>query len=275
MEELRKRRSVARGWLSRAIKNAEELLDSQVSDKIDIDEALVELNKRSEFLEEIQFKIEEGQENEEINSEAEEVCTFYNRTLEIRKKLRRKYETLSIKELSAELNMDSSNSNVTSQSGSLNVRLPKLSLPSFDGEITKFKEFWDQFDVAVNKMSVPSVTKFTYLKGLLEGDAKACIEGLSLTSEHYEIACELLMERYGRTELAIFSHIQSLIYLKCKEQYKNQLDKLKGLLDEINVHVRSLEALDISGSKYGIVLTPVILSRLPENIRLEWAKERR
>ena len=30
-------------------------------------------------------------------------------------------------------------------------RLPKLMLPKFNGEITKFKSFWDSFDSSVNK----------------------------------------------------------------------------------------------------------------------------
>ncbi|KAJ8030134.1 Fatty acid synthase [Holothuria leucospilota] len=43
--------------------------------------------------------------------------------------------------------------------------------------------------------------------------------------------------------------------------------------DELLAHVRSLESLGISGEKYGFFLTPVILSRLPQDIRMEWARE--
>ena len=51
-------------------------------------------------------------------------------------------------------------------------RLPKLVLPKFNGEITKFKSFWDSFDSAVNKNAdLYSVDKFNYLHALLEGQA--------------------------------------------------------------------------------------------------------
>ena len=117
------------------------------------------------------------------------------------------------------------------------------------------------------------MTKFTYLKGLLQGEAKSCIEGLTLTSENYKIACEILKQRFGRKELVVFSHIQSLLALKPAESLKDNLSKLKNLLDQVNIHVRSLGTLGIDGETYGIMLTPVILSRLPAEVRMEWARE--
>ena len=51
-------------------------------------------------------------------------------------------------------------------------RLPKLVLPKFNGEITKFKSFWDSFDNVVNKNAdLSSVGKFNYLHAFLEGQA--------------------------------------------------------------------------------------------------------
>ena len=37
--------------------------------------------------------------------------------------------------------------------------------------------------------------------------------------------------------------------------------------------IRSLEVLGVSGSQYGVILTPMILAKLPSDIRLEWAHE--
>ena len=45
------------------------------------------------------------------------------------------------------------------------------------------------------------------------------------------------------------------------------------LQDELLAHVRSLEALGVTGDQYGVILTPLILSRLPQDVRLEWARE--
>ena len=42
---------------------------------------------------------------------------------------------------------------------------------------------------------------------------------------------------------------------------------------DLQAHMRSLEALNITGQQYGVVLTPLVLSRLPPDLRLEWARE--
>ena len=60
-------------------------------------------------------------------------------------------------------------------------RLPTLVLLKFDGEITKFKSFWDSFDSAVNKNAdLSSVDKFNYLHALLEVQAARAIQRLTL-----------------------------------------------------------------------------------------------
>ena len=45
------------------------------------------------------------------------------------------------------------------------------------------------------------------------------------------------------------------------------------MYDDLQAHVRSLDALGISGEQYGVVLTPLILSRLTPELRLGWARD--
>ena len=45
------------------------------------------------------------------------------------------------------------------------------------------------------------------------------------------------------------------------------------LQDELLAHVLSLEALGVTGDQYGEILMQLILSRLPQVVRLEWARE--
>ena len=39
------------------------------------------------------------------------------------------------------------------------------------------------------------------------------------------------------------------------------------------MHIRSLDALDIKGDTYRVILTPLILTRLPQVIRMEWSRK--
>ena len=48
---------------------------------------------------------------------------------------------------------------------------------------------------------------------------------------------------------------------------------LRKLNDDLQSHTRSLAALGIDGTQYGVTLTPLLLSRLPQDVRLEWSRE--
>jgi len=65
-------------------------------------------------------------------------------------------------------------------------RLPKLTLPKFNGELTKWTTFWDSFKSAVDENSqLTTIDKFNYLYSLLEGSAFRCVKGLTLCVDNY------------------------------------------------------------------------------------------
>ena len=68
------------------------------------------------------------------------------------------------------------------------VKLPKLDVPVFDGNIIHWKQFWDQFTVAVHsKTNLSNAEKTVYLQhAIKDGSAKNAIEGLSHSGVNYE-----------------------------------------------------------------------------------------
>ena len=90
----------------------------------------------------------------------------------------------------------------TSGSAESHLKLPKLELPKFDGDVLKFQNFWDQFEAAVHDNdNVPAVQKFTYLRSVLEGVAYHTIEGFEVTSANYQHAVDALKHRFGRKRI--------------------------------------------------------------------------
>ena len=166
-------------------------------------------------------------------------------------------------------------SQLSSNSTTATARLPKLELPKFKGEVTEWISFWDQYSAHIGSTDMPDISKFTYLLSLLEGEAKVCVQGLALTSVNYVIACDLLKERYGRPERIIFQHVQSLLSSSTpvKSKGPKYVSRLWSMRDEFLTHIRSLEALKVSGKQCETFLTPIILSRLPSEIRIEWARK--
>ena len=125
-------------------------------------------------------------------------------------------------------------------------------------------------------MKLQIVSKFTYLKGALDGEAARVLKGLSLVESNYDVAINLLKERFGRKDLIIQSHLQSLLKLdlatKSQPGSSGYISSLWNFYDDILSHVRSIEGLGIVGSKCEVFLVPIILSRIPSNICQAWFK---
>ena len=74
-----------------------------------------------------------------------------------------------------------------------NGKLPNLSIKCSNGNPIEFQSFFDQFRAAIHENdSLKSIKKFNYLRAFLRGPALASISGLSLTSENYNQAIEIL-----------------------------------------------------------------------------------
>ena len=285
MDKLFRSRGAARGWLTRTASDLEEVLNSEEIDLFELTELVKDFEKRINNLDSIQGEIEEHLDLEDLDKNIEEAHEF-----------RKKYRTLKVKADSVLSslrknnraagsdikNLDSTSDNqsvvsLESNRGSghrsndnylHSARLPKLEIPKFSGNYLEYFSFCDRFDAVVDGSDLPPVTKFTYLQSLLTGEALSSIKGLTITDQNYRVAREILQNRYGRKERIIFEHIQRLLNLPT-----NPPNNLWVLYNELQTHIRCLDNLDVSEKTYGVILTPLILSRIPNDIRLEWARK--
>ena len=100
-----------------------------------------------------------------------------------------------------------------------------------------------------------------------EDGALSTVQGLPLTAANYKTVIDLLAERFGRKSVILSSHMDSLLKLTSLFNC-NDIRKLRQLYDTIEVHIRILQSLDVSSETYGMLLVPVLLSKIPEEIRL-------
>ncbi|XP_078374406.1 uncharacterized protein LOC144657946 [Oculina patagonica] len=150
-------------------------------------------------------------------------------------------------------------------------RLPKLTLPRFKGDITRWNTFWDSFNSAIHSNTeISDVDKFSYLKSLLDGPASRAIQGLNLTNGNYTSAVELLKERFGKPQQIISAHMDELLKIHTANDKPHSL---RIIYDKISVHTRGLASLGVSSKEYGSLLIPVIMSKLPSEIRIEIARK--
>ena len=84
--------------------------------------------------------------------------------------------------------------NVTSLADGKGVRLPKLEVPTFDGHVLHWAQFWEQFKISIHdRPQLSDSEKLVYLQQAVKnGSAKSVIEGLSHSGENYREAIDCL-----------------------------------------------------------------------------------
>ena len=133
------------------------------------------------------------------------------------------------------------------------AKLPKLSIAKFNGKIEKWLPFWGKFVSEIDSTNLASLTKFGYLKELLEKHVRTDIDGLPFTEEGYQNAKAILETEYGQPTEILNAYVKNIMELpvitgtnprKIKEFYKQlrfnvqSLDTL-GRLADVKGNVRS------------------------------------
>ena len=81
---------------------------------------------------------------------------------------------------------------------SQSTKVPKLVIIKFNGSFMDWPRFWSQFSEPIDKSSVLPVTKFTYLRELLDDRAKKTMEALPHSPEGYNVAKAIMKEQFGK-----------------------------------------------------------------------------
>ena len=83
------------------------------------------------------------------------------------------------------------------------LKQPKVTVPTFDGKVLNWNNFWEQFDATIHsKTGLGDTAKLMYLQDALkDGPARFIIQGLTRKSESYEEAIKCLNEWYDRPRL--------------------------------------------------------------------------
>ena len=86
-----------------------------------------------------------------------------------------------------------------------------------------------------------AVTKFAYLKDLLEPKVRAGIDGLSFSSEGYERAKNILRNKYEKTSEIVSAYVQSIMGLPVISGTNPA--KIHQSCDTLSFNVQALDTL--------------------------------
>ena len=148
------------------------------------------------------------------------------------------------------------------------ANLPRIEIPTFDGNILNWRLFWEQFQAAVHdKPHLGEIDKLTYLRDALKnGPARTVVQGLTQTADSYQEAVRCLKERYDRPRLIHREHVRSIIQAPPLKACNGR--ELRRLYDLCNQHIRAIKASD--DYEIDTLLTIIMELKLDEVTKLKW-----
>lgn len=146
------------------------------------------------------------------------------------------------------------------------VRLPKLDLQKFSGDLLTWTSFINLFDTTIHRnASLSAVMKFQYLLSVLIGEPLNLIKGLNLTTANYLIAYDLLRDRYHNTRRLQTLHLNQLLDLP---QISSSSTKgLRLFVNQYTEHSQALKALSCDVGEHNPLLSALILRRMDSDLR--------
>ena len=148
------------------------------------------------------------------------------------------------------------------------AKLPKLTLKSFNRDITTWISFWDLYSSAIHQNpDLYDIDMFNYLKSLPEKSAADAIAGLALTAANYDETISILKKRFGNKKQIIGRHMDLLLNVDIVTSDQN-LKRLRHLYDHVESHVCSLKPLGVTSDNYGSLLASVLMNELPQELKL-------
>ena len=88
------------------------------------------------------------------------------------------------------------------------IKLAELKIQPFDGDVFKWRDFWDLFKVNYHhNANLSNTEKYSYLRHYLTGRALQAVVGLEATDDSYPKAVKNLEDLYGSHNIAIQAHM--------------------------------------------------------------------
>ncbi|XP_075743772.1 uncharacterized protein LOC142802692 [Rhipicephalus microplus] len=280
IDRMKRKRAVVRTSTTKLLNDIATMEDDaslgELEEKINL------LTLKEDSLKELDREIEIGVEDDALEEEIACSENYKEKINVARTKVQlmlRELSCTNAASVSASLDRTSSSSDQRESSRNIpqvtpTVKLPKLEIAKFNGELRQWQGFWSQFDTTINaNHHLSNVDKFKYLNSYLTGKAAAAVAGLDLSDGNYEVALSLLKERFGRKEAIIEDHMSRLLNIKSVRDSRN-LSQLRSLVDEVERGVRSLTSLGVGVSTYGALLLTVVKKAVPADLHLEYCRRK-
>ncbi|XP_063545181.1 uncharacterized protein LOC134753270 [Cydia strobilella] len=154
-----------------------------------------------------------------------------------------------------------------------NIKLPTIHLPTFSGRYQDWLEYHDTYKSLIhNNTSIPNIHKFHYLRNSLKDSASLIIKSLEFSTENYDVAWDLLCERFNNDRILVNNHIQALFSIKPVTQESSKA--LRNMIDWVNKNLRALKTLKLPTEHWDVLIIHMMSSKLDAVSMRDWETER-
>ncbi|XP_011881416.1 PREDICTED: uncharacterized protein LOC105569510 [Vollenhovia emeryi] len=149
------------------------------------------------------------------------------------------------------------------------IQLPKISLPTFSGDLLAWESFRDLFQSLVSGVpDLAPVQKLQHLKSSLSGEAAAAVLNVEMTDRGFDLAWTELKERYDNRRVLLASHMRN--FLNGPSSAKPSSADLKRLSSSVLQAKRSFESLERPVAHWDDWFVHVVVEKMDPSSRLFW-----
>ena len=146
--------------------------------------------------------------------------------------------------------------------------LPKIPLEKFNGDPTKWINFWCRFKFMVDERPMSNAQKLAYLQGLLIGNPKRTVEPYGCNGDMYETAKQELTQQCGNCDIIVNTFLDKLI------SHKPPNPQLPWTLINyarfINTMTHTLQQLEFGADLHSRTVLRHALDKLPYSLQVKW-----
>ncbi|XP_076659893.1 uncharacterized protein LOC143363181 [Halictus rubicundus] len=147
--------------------------------------------------------------------------------------------------------------------------LPKMALPTFDGQYKEWPSFRDLFtSLIIKDSSLSPVERLHYLKTCMRGSAASLLKNIRTTTDNFSIAWDKLESRFENRRLLVQSQIRLLSQISPVR--KESSSEMQRLFDETFDAVDALANFDRPVTNAVDWIVELTVDRLDRQSRREW-----
>ncbi|XP_053597349.1 uncharacterized protein LOC128668427 [Microplitis demolitor] len=145
--------------------------------------------------------------------------------------------------------------------------LPSVEVPKFGGAFDEWIGFHDLFESFIHgDKNIPPIRKLYHLKSCLVGEAASVISSIEASAQNYELAWNLLKDRYDNSKLMREKYIQAILDIsQISKEFSTQ-----AFVDHLQKNLRALKTLGEPIDGWYSILVVILRNKLTNSLRDRW-----